>query len=378
MQTLSNTVGQSYEIDFSNAIFFVNLRSSKTMDKIDEKNISLLRAALSEASRITIATHTHPDGDAVGSSVAFASFLRRSVGKEVRIVFPDPVRGNIKFLLSEETGGCVMTYSEETSQAGEWILSSDVIFCLDGNSFDRMSDAEESLRASKAVKILIDHHLDPERESFAVVFSDTEVSSTCELLFYILLQMPEIHGDTSLLPHECLVALMTGMTTDSNNFANSVFPSTLKMASMLLEAGVDREAILTRLYNEYDERRLRVMGYLLYENMKIFPGGTALMVLDSPAKLKFGVEEGDTEGFVNMPLSIGKVVMSIFLQEDGDHFRVSVRSKEGVSANDFARKYFNGGGHEKAAGGKLFFGKDIAERSEAVPYVEKAAEEFLK
>lgn len=348
------------------------------MDKIDEKNISLLRAALSKASRITIVTHTHPDGDAVGSSVALASFLHRSVGKEACIVFPDPVRGNITFLLGEESGGLVMTYSEEMDRSKEWILSSDLIFCLDGNSFDRMSDAEESLRASNAVKILIDHHLNPERESFSVVFSDTEVSSTCELLFYILLRMPETGGRASSLPPECRAALMTGMTTDSNNFANSVFPSTLKMASLLLEAGVDREAILTRLYDEYDERRLRVMGYLLYENMKIFPNGTALMVLDSPAKLRFGVEEGDTEGFVNMPLSIGKVKMSVFLQEDGDHFRVSVRSKEGVSANDFATKYFHGGGHEKAAGGKLFFGKDIAERSEAVPYVEKAAVEFMK
>jgi phosphoesterase RecJ-like protein len=171
---------------------------------------------------------------------------------------------------------------------------------------------------------------------------------------------------------------MTGMTTDTNNFSNSVFPSTLKMASELIAAGVDRDSILESLYSSYRENRLRLLGCLLGEKMQITPEGVAFIVLDSRTQERFGMVQGETEGFVNMPLSIGKVRMSIFLTQQEDHYRVSIRSKKGTSANLCARQFFHGGGHEQAAGGKLFFPGDIPSPEDAQAYILKVTERFFR
>ena len=197
--------------------------------------------------------------------------------------------------------------------------------------------------------------------------------------------MPDIKGDASRIPALAAASLMTGMTTDTNNFANSVFPSTLAMASGLLAAGVNRDRILQDLYNSYRENRLRMEGYLLHENMKITPEGVAYMIVDKKLASEFNIREGETEGFVNMPLAIGKVGMSIFLKEDGEgFFRVSVRSKKGISANKCATRYFHGGGHERASGGRLFFSRtdgvpaDINAPGEAESYIVRSVAEFFK
>lgn len=346
------------------------------MNTFDNNSISSLSEKLSAASKVTIVTHTHPDGDAVGSSLGMLWFLLAR-GKDAMILFPDPYGASLDFMFNDTSHNLSMAFSTAEEEGKERIAQSDLIICLDANSFDRTAGEEDFLRSSKAFKVLIDHHIGPDNTCFDMIFSTEKVSSACEVLFYILLGMPEIDGDASRLPAATATALMTGMTTDTNNFGNSVYPTTLEMASKLLDAGVDRDSILSNLYNNYSERRFRSMGYLLHDNMKIYPEGVALMVLDSPTMDKFDIHEGDTEGFVNLPLGIKEVRMSIFLKEDDERFRVSVRSKKGVSANRFAKEYFNGGGHENAAGGTLVFGKNIANRSEAEEYVRKAISRFF-
>ena len=210
------------------------------------------------------------------------------------------------------------------------------------------------------------------------MFSESEISSACELTYQVLLALPSIGGDAHKLPEFSARALMTGMTTDTNNFANSVYPSTFAMASALLETGVDRDAILSSLYNRYRENRIRLMGYLLYENMAITDEGVALMIIDKDIATKYDIRDGETEGFVNLPLAIDRVKMSIFLkQDDGGFFRVSVRSKKGISANRCAMKYFHGGGHECAAGGRLLFPQDIASPAGAEAFLRKVSFEFF-
>ena len=140
---------------------------------------------------------------------------------------------------------------------------------------------------------------------------------------------------------------------------------------------MDRDALLGHLYNEYPERRLRLLGKLLYSEMKITEDGVAYMILDRKTMTEYGLREGETEGFVNEPLSIGKVRMSIFIKEDNGYFRVSIRSKKGVSANRCAKKYFNGGGHELASGGRLYAPADIKDISEAAGYVERVTHAFM-
>ena len=224
---------------------------------------------------------------------------------------------------------------------------------LDFNAFHRTDRMENVLTASKARKILIDHHLNPDRSVFDLTFSETEISSASELLYQILIRTSRIGMDATLLPPQSATALMTGMTTDTNNFSNSTYPSTFLMASDLLAAGVDRDAILSHLYNQFGENRLRVMGHMMKDLLTITEDGVAYIVLDKADQARYNVAEGDTEGFVNMPLSIAKVRMSILAKEDDGKIRISVRSRKGTSANGCARTYFNGGGHENAAGGKL-------------------------
>ena len=173
---------------------------------------------------------------------------------------------------------------------------------------------------------------------------------------------------------------MAGMTTDTNNFSNSVYPSTFGMASQLLAAGVDRDAIIDSLYTNYRETRFRLMGMLLKDRMTITPWGTAYMIINKDIAAEYDIKEGETEGFVNMPLGIRKVRMSFLLKEEDDRFRVSVRSKKGISANRCAAEFFNGGGHEQAAGGKLIKGRDLSAEpdiAEVAEYVEKCTYRFF-
>jgi phosphoesterase RecJ-like protein len=149
------------------------------------------------------------------------------------------------------------------------------------------------------------------------------------------------------------------------------------MASSLLGIGVDRDMIIQRIYNSFKESRVRLQGHILKDLMMITPDGVAYIILTKEDIRNYNVEDGDTEGFVNIPLSIDEVKMSIFIKEDKDRVRVSIRSKKGTSANRCAREYFNGGGHENAAGGRLYIPEDIAGIDEVAGYIENRTHKFM-
>ena len=346
------------------------------MNILDQRDISSLTRLTGEASNVTIIVHMHPDGDAVGSGIAMLAYLI-STGKDAALILPDRCPASLSFLTDGRYRDNVIVYGDHPEKAADRILSCDLIICQDFNSFARAGEAGEKIAESKAVKVLIDHHLDPDRSCFDLCFSETEVSSTAELLYNILMSLPEIGHDARKLPLDTATALMTGMTTDTNNFANSVFPGTLTMASELLAAGVDRDMILENTFNSYKESRIHLLGYLLDRCIRITPDGVAYMILKKTAIRKFSVQDGDTEGFVNIPLCAGNVKMSIFLKEDGDRFRVSIRSKKGISANRIAKEFFNGGGHELASGGKLMIPDDVKNAGEAAAYIEKVTHIFM-
>lgn len=344
------------------------------MDTVTEEKIAELDRRISEASSVVISTHTHPDGDAVGSSTALALYLAGR-GKSVKIIFPDPCPENLGFAIGDGLSGMIADRKEE---AGRALENCSLLISVDYNSPGRTDTLEAAIRKFEGFRILIDHHIAPEEDFYDLIFSQCEVSSSCELLYNILLGMPEIGGRAERLGKETGTALMLGMTTDSNNFANSTYPSTLKMAGELIAAGVDRDALLGKLYGSYRENRFRFMGYFL-DKMKITPEGVAYAVMSSEEIRKYGIRDGESEGFVNMPLGIEKVRMSIFLKEEDkrDRLRVSVRSKRGVSANQFAMRYFNGGGHELAAGGRLSVPSDISGPEAAPAYIENCAGDFF-
>ncbi len=347
------------------------------MKNLPTDDVKALYSKVKEAGSIVIVSHIHPDGDAVGSCVALYSYLK-SIGVDSTIILPQRQPECVDFLMEEDVLRGIMIFDEDKERAAAAIAGSDLIFFLDINDPSRTGDEMgRLLEQAEADKILIDHHLNPDESKFRICFSETEISSACELLYFILLQMPGI-GSADRLPKLTATALMTGMTTDTNNFANSVFSTTFEMASAMIAAGVDRDSIIGHIFQEYRENRIRMQGYLLNRCLHITPDGVAYMVLSRRMSRKFDLQDGDTEGFVNIPLSVASVRMSILLKEEKDKFRVSIRSKKGTSANRCATKYFRGGGHELASGGKLLKPDDVTGPKDAAEYIEKVTKEFFK
>lgn len=341
------------------------------MEYINSCDIIKLEELLAKSADPVIVTHMKPDGDAMGSCTALYRFLLSKLHKNSRIVLNDRHPAYLDFLTAGIPESDLIIYDENKEKAEAAIAGSDLLICLDFNAFHRTGELEAPLAGSTAAKVLIDHHLNPDRTRYDLVFSETEISSASELLYQILMSTEAVGGNASRLPAETATALMTGMTTDTNNFANSVYPSTLHMASALLAAGTDRDYILDRIYNQFGENRLRILGHMMKDLLTITDDGVAYIVLDKKTQEEYGISEGDTEGFVNMPLSIADVRMSLLLKESTGHVRVSIRSKKGTSANRCAVLHFNGGGHENAAGGRLNMPADISTIKDAADYIEK-------
>ena len=338
------------------------------MDFIRQENIQVLKQWMAEAERPVVVAHTHPDGDALGSSAGLALYLR-SLGKDAAVVLPDSPAENLRFILPEEVPYFFRDVDPEAAEARSG--QADLIILADAYAFRRAEGLEPILSASKARKVLMDHHLNPDTEAFGLVFSTPDISSASEVVYWVLSALD------APMSEEIGTVLLAGMTTDTNNFANSVFPSTFRMASELIAAGVDRDALLQKLYNSYRENRVRLMGYMQSERLHILPNGAAYMVMTREIQQRFDLQDGESEGLVNVPLTIGAVKLSVLLKEDDGHFRVSVRSKKGTSAQQLALLHFHGGGHENAAGGKLLIGEDIASPEEAPARVEQILKDFL-
>ena len=336
------------------------------------KDIALLNSWIDGAKIITTVTHARPDGDAVGSSAGMASYLASCRGKDTAVLLPDPVPENVAFVLEG-----IKTVTDK-DEAARRLSVTDLLICLDFNTLSRVEGLEELVRSYKGRKVLIDHHEEPDTASFDLCISETRISSACELLYQVLTGMPDIAGEPSKLPEASARALMTGMTTDTNNFANSVYPGTLQMASGLLAAGVDREDIIDRLYHSERPNRLAAMGEMLSERMRLLPEGGAVIILPQSFFDRHGLLDGETEGFVNLPLSVKGVRLSVLAREDGGQFRVSIRSKRGTSARLLAKNHFHGGGHEQASGGRILMPQDIADASAAEAYVTDITARFLQ
>ena len=329
---------------------------------------------IERSANIVILGHENPDGDSIGRAVGMYHYLL-SVGKESHIVINSRLPRYFDFMIPQ---GVVSYYNEDPEDCIRRVAGADLLIFLDMNGMNRAGDVSKAVSERRGVeggafRVLIDHHLNPQTDEFDVVISDTEVSSACELLFHVLMSMPGTAGDASLLPLECATALMTGILTDTNNFANSLFPSTYLVVSELQKRGVDRDYIYDEVFRSYSQQRMRLMGYLLKDNMRCLEPGVAYMTLSIADKDKYGFVRGDGEGFVNLPLAIGGIRMSALFTEEADYVKVSLRSKGNLDVNEFSHKYCNGGGHKNASGGKLFMPID-----EVPGYFESKVKEFFK
>jgi bifunctional oligoribonuclease and PAP phosphatase NrnA len=335
-----------------------------------DRNLNLLRKIIKKGKIFGIIGHFNPDGDSVGSVSAMFHYLNH-IGKSSRVILPSRYPSFLGFL---DKNSDYYIYPDHKSEILEYISSCDTIICLDFNKLDRVEDLKMAVSESKAVKILIDHHPQPEKESFDIIFSTTETSSTSELLFWILLKMRGVRGNAAKLPYDCLQALGTGMLTDTNNFNNSSLSSTFEMASRLLKCGISLETINRTVFGSFSEQRMNLMGEMLNKNMVIIDNlHIGYMILSKETQKEYDYKIGDSEGFVNLPLLIEGVEVSALFVENDNFIRVSLRSKGKYSVNALSNMFFNGGGHDKAAGGKLFITLD-----EVPKYFEDSFETFLK
>ena len=340
------------------------------MNQVTPEKLAKLDSLLRANGPVCIVTHSHPDGDALGSTIALGDFVRVHYGQQPSLLIPDAAPAELAFLTEGET---ILDASLD-KRATDLIGQAGLILCADFNRFNRTGSLEQALTAATCPKVLIDHHLNPDPAPFDLVFSRTDISSASELVYEILKAMPQTDGRADRLPRKCATALMTGMTTDTNNFANSVYPGTLRMAADLIEAGVDRDRIVRLLFFEYRENRVRAISRLLQDHLSLSENGIALIIVTRAFMDEMDLRDGELEGLVNIPLSIASVHMSLLLREEAQFFRVSIRAKEGWSANRLATDHFHGGGHELAAGGRLFVPEDIPDKSMAGAYVRKVTE----
>jgi phosphoesterase RecJ-like protein len=316
---------------------------------IDEAHIQKAKKLINNSRKIVIVTHTSPDGDALGSSLGLWHFMKE-LGKSVRVVVPDNYPSFYRWMAGSDkiiVADWIKKYSEEL------IAEADLIFCLDFNALRRSSVLENPVRESKAKKILIDHHLNP--ENFCdVTISHPEISSTSELIFRFICRM----GMFELVNEPCAECIYTGMMTDTGAFTfNSNRPEIYYIISELLQKGIDKDAIYSKVYNKYSAGRVRLQGYVLYEKMKLYEEyKTSLIWLNMEEHQRFNVQKGDTEGFVNIPLCMENIVFSVFIREDKDIIKISLRSKGTFPTNLFSAEVYGGGGHLNASGGE-YYGK---------------------
>jgi phosphoesterase RecJ-like protein len=309
------------------------------------EQVDKFRRLLQDVQRIAVLTHVNPDGDAIGASLALAHCLR-ALGKEPTVFAPNPFPEFLHWLTGVKD---IVIYKHATTKAHAILDQSEMIICVDFNNLARLDEMGEYIRQLPAPRVLIDHHPKPNEEEFVLCISKVEACSSAEVIYHIIKEM----GLASSLTLPAVEAIYTGIMTDTNNFLNNCNrPDTFRTVAELLEYGIAKDRLYESVYNNYAEQRMRLLGYALNDKMVVLPEyRTAYIALSREELERFNFQPGDTEGFVNYPLSIKDVVLSCFLSENPENIRLSFRSTGSFSVNHFSRIHFDGGGHLNAAGG---------------------------
>lgn len=310
---------------------------------IDNTIVEGAKRLIEKAEQIVITNHVGPDGDAMGSALGLREILRQ-LNKNITVIVPNTYPKFLKWMKGDDE---VLIFEEKRKQAEALLNEADLIVHLDYNALNRSGDMREVLQHASAERLVIDHHQQP--EDFAnVLYSDTKMSSTCEMVFHLVHAL----GWQKYITKDAADCLYTGIMTDTGNFRfSSTTPVTHRAVAGLIESGVKPDQVASQVYDTNSRNRLKLLSRCL-ERMDVFPQyQTAIMSLSAADLEKFDYQKGDTEGFVNYGLTIEGITMSIFLAEKDNRIKISFRSKGSFNVNQLARDHFNGGGHINAAGG---------------------------
>ena len=339
---------------------------------LSEAELTQLRSIIAAAADIVVIGHVNPDGDAIGSTLAWTNYLQ-SEGKSVSLIVPDKYPDFLNWLPNTDK---ILRHDKHPEKTELLVATADLIFCLDLNTLSRTEALADHIASAKAAKVLIDHHPNPD-DLFNLTISHPEMSSTSELVFRIVWQL----GAFERLGHHFAVPCYCGMMTDTGGFTfNSTRPEIFFIISQLLTKGIDKDKIYRNVYNVASESKMRLWVYVLYEKMEYDATRHAAFFTLTRADLKrFNYIKGDTEGLVNMPLQIKGTRLSISLREDTDKDNtvwVSLRSVDDFNCTEMAAAFFNGGGHFNASGGRL--NCSIEEAAEITRKAIKTFEDKLK
>ena len=326
---------------------------------LSESEAATLRELIAASERIVICGHKSPDGDAIGSSLGWAAYLR-SLGKSPDIVMPDAMPDFLHWLPNSEK---VVRHDKRTAEVSRMLQQADLLFCIDFNDPGRVEDMQADVVASPARKVMIDHHLDPNFPDTALAVSHPEMSSTSEMVFRAVWQL----GGFEQLTTKFAVPIYCGMMTDTCGFTyNSSRPELFFIICQLLTKNFDKDKVYRNVYNNYSQWAIRLRGYLMSQKLNVFDDLHASYYTMTREDMRdYHFIRGDAEGLVNEPLRIKGMKVSISLREDDrvdNKIWVSLRSVDDFSVEDMAKRFFNGGGHLNASGGQLDCSMDEAER----------------
>lgn len=313
---------------------------------MNAQDIIEIKQLLSTPKKIVIIPHKNPDGDAVGSTLGLLHYLLK-LNHKATIIAPNDYPEFLKWIPKQET---IIKHDTQKEESERLINEADIMFTLDFNAFHRTGNMESVLANSKAIKIMIDHHQQP--DDFAkYMFSDVSMSSTCEMVYHFIDKL----DDVDVIDKHLATCLYVGIMTDTGSFRfRSTTSTTHKIIAQLIDKGADNTQIHNNVYDTNSYNRLQLLGCAL-SNLKVIPESRAAYITLSQSELQsLDYKKGDTEGFVNYALSLDNIILAAIFIEDKQQgiIKISLRSKGDFSVNEMSRSHFDGGGHTNAAGGK--------------------------
>ncbi|MFC5195531.1 bifunctional oligoribonuclease/PAP phosphatase NrnA [Bizionia hallyeonensis] len=308
--------------------------------------ISDIKQLLRSPKKMVIVPHKNPDGDAIGSTLGLYHYLRIH-NQEAVIIAPNDYPEFLKWMPGEDS---ILKYDTDSEKCDALIQDADIIFTLDFNALNRTGNMEPALKASAAMKIMIDHHQQPD-DYATYMYSDVSMSSTCEMVYHFIAML----DDKNLINQDIATCLYTGIMTDTGSFRfASTTSETHRVTAFLMDKGAQHSEIHNAVMDANSFERMQLLGCAL-SNLKVIPESrTAFITLSQDELNTYNYKKGDTEGFVNYALSLQNIIFAAIFIEDKQNniIKISLRSKGDFSVNEFARAHFEGGGHTNAAGGK--------------------------
>lgn len=328
---------------------------------MDKKVVEKFQKAVEENHKFVITTHVNADGDALGSELALAQFLR-SRKKQVNILNQEPVPANFAFLCKD----CHI-HVFDLALHKEIMEESEIIFLIDNSTPARFLHMKEEILKSKAYKICIDHHLGSESIwDLNLVFEDA--CATAEIIYDLFLQLGE------KIDLKLAEAFYAGIVTDTGNFRFSkTNTKTHRIVSELLKIGVVPQKIYNDIYERNSLEYVKLMGHALSNVTKVNNGKVAYITITREMIDQCHAHAVDTSDIINPVLSISGVQLAILFKElSSGRSKASLRSKGEVDVNLLASE-FGGGGHRNASG--IVMNKPLEELRELI--LERTKKLFL-